>query len=327
VSRRPPPDNPASPRPLNPIRILLALAALAALAPSAALAAAPAKPVVYNDMAGDGSVELDRLIREAYGSTYDLVDTSPSAGFAEPVATAGDLPTFAKDAHDQMITGYVLVVYIVAADGTVSDPVIAKGTDERLCRVALSAMGDWRFTPGKLRGVPVATTAAQEFNFGPVDASNGLKVQRLVTYQPNDVLVRRLPPNEQTRTYMAKVRQVAHNFFVEATTPETLHIVIVTRPGRRSRVWFVSSVRPGNSAALEPLRKLLEQVPAMDVKEGPVILCLTTEVAGGDGKDPPEGPDYHNPVPSEWSDLAGTLRDPPPFSSDAFMDLVWPPGG
>jgi hypothetical protein len=309
---------------LKPFRHLLALAALL---PAAALAGAPANPVVYNNMAGDGSVELDKTLRQAYGSSYTIVDTSKAAGFTEPVALEGDLPTFAKDGHDQMIAGYVFIVYIVDAKGDVSDPVIAKGTDERLCRVALSAMGDWRFTPGKLNGVPVATTAAQEFNFGPVDVSNGLKMERLVVYQPNDVLVRRMPPFEQTRTYVAKMRQVAHNFFVGDTVPETLHIVVVTRPGRRSRVWLVSTVRPGSSAALAPLRVLLEAVPALDVKEGPVILCLTTEVAGGDGKDPPEGPDYHNPVPMEWTDLAGAMKPSPPVSSDAFLDRLWPPGG
>jgi Gram-negative bacterial TonB protein C-terminal len=309
---------------LNPIRHLLALAALL---PAAALAGEPASPIVYNNMAGDGGVELDKTIREAYGSTYTIVNTSRAAGFTEPVAIAGDLPTFAKDSRDQMITGYVFIVYIVTAKGEVYDPVIAKGNDERLCRAALSAMGDWRFTPGKLKGVPVATTAAQEFNFGPDDVSNGLKMERLVVYQPNDVLVRRMPPFEQTRTYVSEMRQVAHNFFVGDTTPETLHIVVVTRPGRRSRVWFVSSVRPGSSGALAPLRVLLEAVQPLDVKEGPVILCLTTEVAGGDGKDPPEGPDYHNPVPQEWTDLARTMRLPPPVSSDAFQDRLWPPGG
>jgi hypothetical protein len=301
-------------------------ALLLALLPSSALGAAPAKPVVYNNMAGDGSVELDRTIKEAYGSTYTLVDTSRSAGFVEPVPTAGELPAYAKDAHDQMIAGYVFIVYIVTAEGVVADPVIAKGTDERLCRAALSAMGDWRFIPGKLKGVAVATTAAQEFNFGPLDVSNGLKVERLVVYQSNDLLVRRMPPFEQTRTYVEKLRLVAHNFFVGVTKPETLHIVIVTRPGRRSRVWLISTARPGDSKELEPLRRLLEAVPPLNVQEGPVILCLTTEVAGGDGKDPPEGPDYHNPVPSEWTELARSLKNPPPISSDAFIDMVWPPG-
>jgi hypothetical protein len=136
-----------------------------------------------------------------------------------------------------------------------------------------------------------------------------------------------MPPFEQTRTYMAQMRQVAHNFFVGVTKPETLHIVIVTRPGRRSRVWLVSTERPGGPGELEPLRRLLEAVPPMNVQEGPVILCLTTEVAGGDGRDPPEGPDYHNPVPRQWTELAKSLKNPPPVSSDAFIDLVWPPGG
>jgi TonB-like protein len=303
------------------------LLAATALLPAALFGQAPPKPVVYNNMAGDGSVELDRTIRQAFSSTYTIVDTSRSAGFVEPEATAGELPKYVKDTQGQMIAGYVLVVYIVTAEGVVADPVIAKWNDERLCRVALEAMADWRFTPGRLKGVAVATTAAQEFNFGPVDLSNGLKLDRIVVYQPNDVLVKRMPPLERTKAYIAQMRQVAHNFFVGAATRETFQIVIVTRPGLRARVWFVSSVRPGNSAELEPLRRLLEAVPPLDVKGGAVILCLTTLVAGGDGKEPPMGENYRNPIPSEWRDLAKSLKDPPPFSSDAFMDLLWPDGG
>jgi hypothetical protein len=303
------------------------LLALFALLPASALGEAPAKPVIYNNMAGDGSVDLDRTIKQAYGSTYTVVDTSPSAGFVEPVATAGDLPKFVKDRQGQLIAGYVLVVYIVTADGEVSDPVIAKWNDERLCRVALTAMGDWKFKPGRLKGAAVATTAAQEFNFGPLDISDGFKVERIVTYQPNDVLVKRMPPNERIKAYTAQMGQVAHNFFVGDTARETFDIVIVTRPGQRARVWFVSSVRPGNSRELEPLRRLLEAVPPMEVRGGPVILCLTALVAGGDAKFKPENEDYRNPVPSEWIDLAKSIKDPPPFSSDAFMDLLWPGGG
>lgn len=307
------------------MKITRHLLAALALLPATALAGTPAAPVVYNNLAGDGSVELDRYIRQAYGSTYTIADTSRAAGFTEPAPTAGELPRLALDDHGQPIIGNCLVVYIVLASGLVSDPVIVKWSDERVCPVALAAMGDWRFTPGRLKGAAVASTAAQEFTFGPTDAAGGFSMERLVVYQSKDVLVRRLPPNEGTNAYVDQVRQVAHNFFVGAAKPETFHIVIVARPGPRCRVWFVSSVRPGNSPELLPLRQLLQAIPPLAVREGPVILCLTAHVAGGDGKDEPNGEAFRNPIPTEWRELAASLKDPPPFSSDAFLDLLWPP--
>jgi hypothetical protein len=301
------------------------LLAVLAFLPASALFSAPAAPVVYNNLAGDGSAELDRSIRQAYGSSYTIVDTSRAAGFTEPSATAGEMPRIALDDRGQPILGSCLIVYIVSAAGLVSDPVIVKWSDERVCRVALAAMGDWRFTPGRLKGAAVASTAAQDFTFGPAEASGGFSMERLVVYQPNDLLMRRLPPNEAVDAYVSRVRQVAHNFFVGSATPETFHIVIVARPGPRCRTWFISSVRPGDSPELAPLRALLQAIPPLAVREGPVVLCLTAHVAGGDGKDQPNGEAFRNPIPSEWRALAATLKHPPAYSSDAFLDLIWPP--
>jgi hypothetical protein len=223
-----------------------------------------------------------------------------------------------------MLVGYVLVAYIVTADGAVADPVMIKWSDERLCQVAVEVMAGWHFMPGTLKGLAVATTAAQEFTFGNSDPSIGFRMEHLVVYQPSDVTTKRLPPGERTRAYVAQMQDVAHNFFVGDAVPETFSIVVVTRPGRRSRVWFVSSIRPGNAKELEPLRKLLEAVPPLEVKGGPVTLGLTGLIAGGDGKDQALNEDYRNPIPAEWQQATGTHKDAVPVSSDAFIDLIWP---
>jgi hypothetical protein len=305
------------PRPL-----LLALAAV--LIGASAFGQPATSPVVYNNMDGDGGVALDRSIKQAYSGKYTIVDTSSSAGYAEPTAIAGDLPRLVKDRDGTLLVGYVLVAYIVTADGVVSDPVIIKWDDERLCRAALDIMAGWRFKPGTLKGLAVATTAAQEFNFGPDKSPNGLKMERVVVYQPNDVMMRRMAPKERTKAYIDQMENVAHNFFVGDTVKETFSIVVITRPGRRARVWFVSSVRPGDSPELAPLKRLLEGVPAMDVHGGPVVLGMTGLIAGGDGKDQAMGESYHNPIPAEWQQASDARKDPVPVASDAFIDLVWP---
>jgi hypothetical protein len=309
------------PPPLSPLKILaIALAAAVFILPAARAEQAP-KPIVYNNLDGDGSKELDRVIKEAYSKAYTVRDTRSADGYVEPDATAGTLPKEAQDESGQALAGYVLVVYIVGIDGTVENPLVIRSSDARLSAVALGAMVHWRFTPGQLNGTPVATTAAQEFTFGSGLVTSGYHMTRLVVYQDNATLVRRLPPKTQAEPYFARLQTVAHNFFVGDPTPETFHIVVMLRPGNRSRVWFVSSRRPGNAPELEPLRKLLEAVPALPVIEGPALLTLSGTIMGGDGGELPED---LRPIPEEWRAIEKGLAEPLPVSSDAFMDLAWP---
>jgi hypothetical protein len=301
---------------------LLAIAlAAAVLALPAARGQQTSKPVVYNNLEGDGSKELDRVIKEAYAKAYLIRDTRPADGYVEPEATAGTLPKEATDQAGQPLVGYVLAVYIVDADGRVAHPLVIRTSDPRLSAVALNAMAEWRFTPGQLNGTPVATTAAQEFTFGSGQVTSGYHMTRLIVYQDNATLLRRLPPKSQADAYLVRLQEVAHNFFVGYPTPETLHIIVMLRPGGRSRVWFVSSRRPGNAPEFEPLRKLLEAVPALPVVEGPALLTLSGTIMGGDGSELPED---LRPIPAEWRDIEKGLAEPLPVYSDAFMDLVWP---
>jgi TonB family protein len=305
------------------LKTVIPLLAAALLWPVGALAQA-ALPVAYNNLAGDGGVALDQMIKHAYAGTYNIVDIRSSAGYTEPKAIAGELPQYIKDAQGQLIVGYALVTYIVSADGAVTTPVIIKGGDERVCRAAMAIMAGWRFRPATLKGVAVASTAAQEFNFGQEEDVNGLKLEHIVVYQPNDVMIRRMPPPERMKSYISQLGDVAHNFFVGDAAKETLSIVVITRPGKRSRVWFVSSTRPGNAPELEPLRRLLEAVPALDVHGGPLILGFTALVAGGDGKDEAMSEEYRNPMPDEWKQALSAHKDSVTVGSDAFIDLVWP---
>ncbi len=220
---------------------------LLGLSPSAG---AQDKPLVYNDMEGDGGVAIDRLIKDAYQARYTIVDTTAAAGYTEPVPVAGEMPKSPATESGQLLGGYVLVVYLVSDQGLVAEPVVLRSSDPRLSDAALRAMAQWRFKPGKLKGVPIATTAAQEFNFGPVDVSNGYAMKRIGVYQARDVLLKRMPPSEAVSAYAGQVKEIARNFFVGVTTPQVLHVVVVTRPGGRLRVWLLSSARPGTSPDL-----------------------------------------------------------------------------
>jgi len=305
------------------LKSTLRILAFSALLSARAFADAPAKPVIYNHLEGDGGIELDRAIKAAYGDKFDVEDIRLGDGFVEPEATAGKMPDPIRNEFGQLVGGYVLVVYLVTPEGLVADPVIISSTDPRLARAALEAMADWRFNPGTLKGSAIATTAAQEFTFGPTTASTGYRMDRVGTYQGHDVLLARMPTRDVVFAYVDRIKDITHKFFVGAKVPEVFHVVVVVRPDGWARFWFVSSKRGANAADLEPLRKLLEAVPPMEVKGGPVILAVSGRIAGGDGSESLEKGAYESPVPQEWKNLAKAKNIPLAFSTDEFQNLVW----
>lgn len=310
-------------RTLPHLKHTLRILAVSALLSARVFADTPAKPVLYNHLEGDGGVELDKAIKAAYGDKFNIVDIRLSDGFEEPEATAGKMPDPIRNEFGQLVGGYVLATYLVTPEGLVADPVIVSATDPHLAEAALEAMADWRFKPGTLRGAAVATTAAQEFTFGPTTASTGYRMDRVGTYQGHDVLLARMPEREVVFAYVDRIKDVTHKFFVGAKVPEVFHIVVVVRPDGWARFWFVSSKPGANAADLEPLRRLLEAIPTMKVKGGPVILAVSGRIAGGDGSESLEKNAYESPVPREWRDLAKAKNIPLAFSTDEFQNLVW----
>jgi hypothetical protein len=304
---------------VSAFRLLAALLALG-LGGTAAEAAEPDHPTVYNNLDGDRDLALDRVIKEAYGRRYTITDTSGGQGFVGPAATRGDLPTTATDGHGGALAGYVVVIYLITADGRVAEPVVVRSNDQRLSQVALNAMAQWHFQPATLGGTPVASTAAQEFNFGPVDVSFGYQLVTVVTYQSSDTLVHRTPSKPELQAYLHQLADTAHRFLVGEPRAENLDIVVMLRPGKRVHCWFVSSRRPGNSPELAPLRALLEAVPSVEVRGGPVALALLGIVAGGAG----QRTGTERPLPAEWREVNRGRPNPLPYASDAFMDQVWP---
>ncbi len=121
------------------------------------------------------------------------------------------------------------------------------------------------------------------------------------------------------------MQAVAGDFYATARTPDTLHIVVALRPGSQSRVWFVSSTRAGDAKDLDPLRKKLEAVTPMEVKQGPVAFVISTKIAGGgaETEKPVDAKDYQPSIPREWTDAARGVKTKIVLP-DGFLDLAWP---
>jgi hypothetical protein len=282
------------------------------------VAADGAVPLAYNNVEGDGSAALDRAIKRAYLGRYEIVDTAGASGYVEPQPLRGELPSSASDAAGRPLDGYVLAVYIVGADGIVADPVILRTTDERLSKVATDAMSHWRFTPGRVDGSPVATTAAQEFEFGKGGAQ-GFHTDSVATYQDQAVLLRRLPGREEFEAYVRRLSLVAHNFFVGDNIPGNIDIILVLRPGRAPRAWLMSG-RSCDPGALQGLASLIEAVPPVEPREGPVAFALRSTVAGA--APAPAGP---APIPAAWVSAAAAAGESPRSASDTVLEAACRP--
>jgi hypothetical protein len=148
-------------------------------------------------------------------------------------------------------------------------------------------------------------------------APQGFETQNIVLYQPSDVLEERLPDATKLADYIKRLRDVCQRFFADTTAPETLNVVVAVRPGRQSRIWFVSSVQSTPDASRKSLRKSLEGVTPCDVISGPIAFAIAAKIAGGDGTKPTD-----IPMPLEWQKAAarkGTVTVP-----DGVLDVVWP---
>jgi TonB family protein len=128
------------------------------------ICSAAEKPTIYNYVNNESSA-IDPLVNAALAPKFTIVDIRDSVDYVQPKATAGRLPRIARMPTGEPLGGYVLVAYVITAEGRVTDAVVLKSADERLNGIATKAIESWRFAPATLKGVAIPTTAAQEFTF------------------------------------------------------------------------------------------------------------------------------------------------------------------
>jgi hypothetical protein len=150
----------------------------------------------------------------------------------------------------------------------------------------------------------------------------GFETDKLVLYQPNEILQARVGAVEEFSTYIKQLQTVCSEFFATNKTPETLHVVVAVRPGKGARVWFISSLYPSADAQREPLRKKLEAIPPCEVRDGPVAFAISAKLAGGDGKNPAGDKNLKLPIPKEWQEAVKDKESV--IVPDGLLDIVWP---
>lgn len=140
------------------------LAVLSMALAAGAFAQGPGKPDVYRHGSGEQPTGLDKMVLDAYSARFNIVHIE-GGGYEPPRPLSGRIAAEAISPSGEALTGYVLMAFLVTAEGRAAEPVVLKSTDRRLNPYAIRSVTLWRFKPATYRGRAITTMAAQEFNF------------------------------------------------------------------------------------------------------------------------------------------------------------------
>ena len=74
-------------------------------------------------------------------------------------------PSFDPKSEEAFTSGVVRIQIVVTHEGSVRDPKVVSGLNERQDKKAVEAVEHWRFKPATRRGEPVSVRATVEVNF------------------------------------------------------------------------------------------------------------------------------------------------------------------
>jgi hypothetical protein len=132
-------------------------------------------------------------------------------------------------------------------------------------------------------------------------------------YQPDAPLRARLESANDLAAYIKRLQAAGTAFFASEQTPERLDVVVGVKPGKKVRVWLISSRRTSGDKRLILLRKKLEAIPPCNVHAGPIAFALRWTIA--------ETPTAAKlPIPKEWRDAAAGKNLSVP---DGIFARVW----
>jgi hypothetical protein len=132
-----------------------------------------------------------------------------------------------------------------------------------------------------------------------VRSATDFERDRVFLYQPDADLRARLESVEDLTAYIKRLQAAGTSFFASEQKPESLDVVVGVKPGKRVKIWFISSRRPSQDKELRALRRKLEAVRPCSVRGGAVVFALNWTIAGAKpiAKRKAESP---FPIPEEW---------------------------
>jgi hypothetical protein len=154
---------------------------------------------------------------------------------------------------------------------------------------------------------------------GIADGADGFTTGSIILYQTEEVLETRAPDVKELAAYAQALEVACHEYFTKEARPKPpFYVVAAVKPGKVARVWFVTPDAK-ETARIEPLKKKLEAVPALAVKEGPLVIGIADEPTAKLQAGQDDGP----PMPAEWQEAAKNAKEELQVP-DGILSVVWP---
>lgn len=143
----------------------------------------------------------------------------------------------------------------------------------------------------------------------------------ILFHQPDEMLVPRLTDPKSFGAFIQQIQFECDSYFssMRPRSPQTLDVVVVVKPGQKSRFWLVYDPSQANPAGDPALMEKLQKLKPPTVYEGPVSITLRLLLWGATEPDPNQPRNLF--LPQEWHEAAGTNELLIP---DEIMSKVWP---
>ena len=92
---------------------------------------------------------------------------APASDLSQPIVTRKVDPGYPIQLMKENVAGTVILYAVIRADGTVGDVRILNGVDDRIDRLAISAVAQWKFEPATKNGSPINVEATFKIPFVP----------------------------------------------------------------------------------------------------------------------------------------------------------------
>jgi hypothetical protein len=138
-----------------------------------------------------------------------------------------------------------------------------------------------------------------------------VKTEAIIMLQNDAIMSKRVPSIDEMGRYLKGVREAVAESYETVKTPETLSAIVAVKPGKKARLWLISSLH--NPPDRTDLMARFETLPVPEVKEGPVAFAIRFSIAGAK-------PEKIPLLPPEWMAAFGGQ---PAMMPDAIAAYIW----
>jgi TonB family protein len=139
--------------------------------------------IVYNRIGKPSDTVDDVAARKKFGTKYQIVEVEKNSSLTTPKCVECEIPKRPRDSSGRVAAGTLRVVFILTADGRVTEPFVVQSSNPVLDTSVLDQIRSWRLTPARLNGLPVAALISQEFLFDkpkPQEGTFGFKYAKAI---------------------------------------------------------------------------------------------------------------------------------------------------